>query len=130
MVFFNHYFFSSLIICLPRGLVSVYTHKGSQVPSHLVLTSRSVLVLSQPSDISDLYSMSHKTVTLMMSLVLLFMGPYYTFTSSVSHQRSVLVMSLAVCPLESNEPIRIFQESPVPPRSCLNDAIGCSSSWL
>ena len=45
---------SSLIICLPRGLVSVPTHKGSQVPLHLVLVSRSVLVLSQPSDISDL----------------------------------------------------------------------------
>ena len=45
---------SSFIICLPRGLVSVPTHKGSQVPLHLVLISRSVLVLSQPSDISDL----------------------------------------------------------------------------
>ena len=56
LVFFNHYLssISSLIIRLPRGLVSVHTHKGSQVPSHLVLISRSVLVLSQPSDISDL----------------------------------------------------------------------------
>ena len=46
--------FSSLFICLPRGLVSVHTYKGSQVSSCLVLVSRSVLVLSQPSDIIDL----------------------------------------------------------------------------
>ena len=44
----------SLIIRLPKGLVSGYTHKGSQVPLHLVLVSRSVLVLSQPSDVIDL----------------------------------------------------------------------------
>ena len=56
MVFFNHYLspISSLIIRLPRGLVSVQYYKGSQVPSHLVLISRSVFVLSQPSDVSDL----------------------------------------------------------------------------
>ena len=45
---------SSSIICLPRGLVSIRTHKRSQVPTCLVLISRSVLVLSQPSDVSDL----------------------------------------------------------------------------
>ena len=44
----------SLTIHLPRGLVSVYTYKGSQVPLCLVLASRSVLVLSQPSDIINL----------------------------------------------------------------------------
>ena len=56
LVFFNHYSssISSLIIRLPRGLVSIYTNQGSQVPLRLVLVSRSVLVLSQPSDISDL----------------------------------------------------------------------------
>ena len=56
LVFFNHYLHStsSSIIRLPRGLASVHTHKGSQVPSCLVLISRSVLVLSQPSDVSNL----------------------------------------------------------------------------
>ena len=56
LVFFNHYLplISSLLIRLPRGLVSIHTHKGSLVPSHLVLVSRSVLVLSQPSDVCDL----------------------------------------------------------------------------
>ena len=56
LVFFNHYqlSISSSIIRLPRGLVSVLYYKGSQVPSCLVLVSRSVLVLSQPSDIIDL----------------------------------------------------------------------------
>ena len=39
-------------IRLPRGLVSVHYDKGSQVSSHLVLVSRSVLVLSQPSDVA------------------------------------------------------------------------------
>ena len=46
----SHY--SSSIIRLPRGLVSVRYYKGSQVSSHLVLVSRSVLVLSQPSDVT------------------------------------------------------------------------------
>ena len=56
LVFFNHYLSSILssTIRLPRGLVSAHYYKGSQVPSRLVLISRSVLVLSQPSDISDL----------------------------------------------------------------------------
>ena len=56
MVFFNHYSSSilSLTTRLPRGLVSVHTHKGSQRPLCLVLISRSILVLSQPSDVSDL----------------------------------------------------------------------------
>ena len=47
-------------------------HKGSQVPLHLALVSRSVLVLSQPSDVSDLVplhlvliapTLSHKVFT-------------------------------------------------------------------
>ena len=56
LVFFNHYLSSILssTIRLPRGLVSAHYYKGSQVPSRLVLISRSVLVLSQPSDVSDL----------------------------------------------------------------------------
>ena len=56
LVFFNHYSssISSYIIRLPRGLVSVHYYKGSQVPLCLVLVSKSVLVLSQPSDVSDL----------------------------------------------------------------------------
>ena len=45
---------SSPIIRLPRGLVSCHNYKGSQVPLCLVLVSRSVLVLGQPSDVSDL----------------------------------------------------------------------------
>ena len=51
MVFFNHYLYSisSSLICLPRGLVSVYYCKGSQVPSQLVLVSKSVLVLVSKS---------------------------------------------------------------------------------
>ena len=43
---------SSYFIRLPRGLVSVQYYKGSQVSLHLVLVSRSVLVLSQPSDVT------------------------------------------------------------------------------
>ena len=43
---------SSSLIRLPRGLVSAHYYKGSQVPSRLVLASRSVLVLSQPSDVT------------------------------------------------------------------------------
>ena len=43
---------SSSIIRLPRGLVSVHYYKGSQVSSHLALVSRSVLVLSKPSDVT------------------------------------------------------------------------------
>ena len=56
LVFFNHYSSSILspILCLPRGLVGVSYHKGSQVPSRLVLMSISVLVLSPPSDDSNL----------------------------------------------------------------------------
>ena len=56
LVFFNHYLSSTLssIIRLPRGLVSTYYNKGSQVPLCLVLVSKSVLVLSQPSDVNDL----------------------------------------------------------------------------
>ena len=46
------YSLSSYIIRLPRGLASVHYYKGSQVSSHLVPVSRSVLVLSQPSDIT------------------------------------------------------------------------------
>ena len=42
----------SSTIHLPRGLVSVHYYKESQVSSHLVLVSRSVLVLSQPSDVT------------------------------------------------------------------------------
>ena len=54
LVFFNHYGLlnSSSFIRLPRGLVSVHYYKESQVSSHLVLISRSVLVLSQPSDVT------------------------------------------------------------------------------
>ena len=56
LVFFNHYLssISSSTIRLPRGLVSVYYYKGSQVPLCLVLVYKSVLVLSQPSDVSNL----------------------------------------------------------------------------
>ena len=43
---------SSYPIRLPRGLVSAHYYKGSQVSLHLVLVSRSVLVLSQPSDVT------------------------------------------------------------------------------
>ena len=42
----------SSIIRLPRGLVSACYCKRSQVSSYLVLVSRSVLVLSQPSDVA------------------------------------------------------------------------------
>ena len=45
---------SSLTTHMPRSLLGVHTHQGSQVPSRLVLVSRSALVLSQPSDIIDL----------------------------------------------------------------------------
>ena len=45
---------SSSITRLPGGLACVHTDKGSQVSSHLVLITTSVLVLSQPSDVSDL----------------------------------------------------------------------------
>ena len=67
LVFFNHYYLlnSSFIIRLPRGLVSIHYYKGSQVPSRLVLVSTSVLVLSQPSDISDLVPLSLVSIALL-----------------------------------------------------------------
>ena len=67
LVFFNHYLSSTLssTIRLPRGLVSVYYYKGSQVPLRLVLVSRSVLVLSQPSDVSDLVPLHLVLITLL-----------------------------------------------------------------
>ena len=67
MVFFNHYYLpnSSYLIRLPRGLVSVSYYKGSQVSSHLVLVSRSLLVLSQPSDVSDLVPLCLVSISLL-----------------------------------------------------------------
>ena len=53
MVFFNHYCLLTHLLSSKRPRQYPY-YKGSQVPSHLVLISRSVLVLSQPSDVSDL----------------------------------------------------------------------------
>ena len=44
--------YSSSFIHSHQGLVSVQYYKGSQVSSHLVLASSSVLVLSQPSDVT------------------------------------------------------------------------------
>ena len=44
---------SSYLIRLPRGIVSAPHYERSQVSSHLVLVSRSVLVLSQPSDVTN-----------------------------------------------------------------------------
>ena len=44
----------SLSFTCQESLVSVHYYKGSQVPSRLGLVSRSVLVLSKPSDVSDL----------------------------------------------------------------------------
>ena len=58
---------SSLIICLPRGLVSCHTFKGSQVPSHLVLVYKSVLLLSQHSDVTDLVPSRLVLIALMLS---------------------------------------------------------------
>ena len=43
---------SSSFIRLPRGLVCTCHNKGGQVSSYLVLVSRSVLVLSKPSDVT------------------------------------------------------------------------------
>ena len=65
--YFNHYLSSILssIICLPRGLVCVHNNKGSQVPSCLVLVSKSVLVLSLPSDVSDLVPSGLVLITLL-----------------------------------------------------------------
>ena len=53
--YFNHYLFSIhlLSIRLPRGLVSIHTTRGAKCLCTLSLY-QSVLVLSQPSDVSDL----------------------------------------------------------------------------
>ena len=64
LVFFNHYlFFTRLLSFACQEALSVY--KGSQVSSHLVLISRSVLVLSQPSDISDLVPLHLVSINLL-----------------------------------------------------------------
>ena len=57
----------SSFIHLPRGLVSVHYYKGSQVSLRLVLVSRSVLVLSQPSDVSDLVPPCLVSISLLSS---------------------------------------------------------------
>ena len=65
-------FFKSLLIFY-HSLAKrpcLYLHsQGSQVPLRLVLVSRSVLVLSQPSDISDLVPSRLVSITLTKSYV-------------------------------------------------------------
>ena len=67
LVFFNHYLSSILssIIRSPKALLVLTTTRGAKYHSRLVLVSRSVLVLSQPSDVSSLVPSCLVSITLL-----------------------------------------------------------------
>ena len=53
LVFFNHYsLLTRISFACQKALSGVHYDKGNQVSSYLVFVSRSVLVLSQPSDVT------------------------------------------------------------------------------